>query len=242
MFEDSLVESTGRIQSKSKYWMIVTFGINGAILATLILIPLLYPEALPKNSLTASLTAPPPPPPVQTQVPHAAAAAPSEIDQTLRAPAKIPKNINMMKDTGPPPPPGSASADLNSGAAGNPASLFGSPTGTGSGTGAAVVAAKPKGPVRISSGVVAGNKISGPTPVYPAIARSARLSGAVTLSAVISKTGTIENLTVVSGPAMLTGAAIDAVKQWRYKPYILNGEPTEVSTTITVNFNLNSGG
>ena len=58
MFEDSLVESTGRIQSKSKYWMIVTFGINGAILATLILIPLLYPEALPKNSLTASLTAP----------------------------------------------------------------------------------------------------------------------------------------------------------------------------------------
>ena len=58
----------------------------------------------------------------------------------------------------------------------------------------------------------------------------------------ISKSGSIENLSVVSGPAMLTGAAIDAVKQWKYKPYMLNGEATEVSTTITVNFNLNSGG
>jgi len=105
-----------------------------------------------------------------------------------------------------------------------------------------VAVAKPKGPVRISGGVIAGNKISGPQPVYPAIARSARLSGTVVLNAKISKSGTIEDLTVQSGPAMLTGAAIDAVKQWRYKPYMLNGEATEVSTQITVNFNLNSGG
>jgi protein TonB len=63
MFEDSMLESGNRIKTKSKYWMIATFALNGAILATMILIPLLYPEALPKNSLTASLTAPPPPPP-----------------------------------------------------------------------------------------------------------------------------------------------------------------------------------
>ena len=150
----------------------------------------------------------------------------------------------MIKDTGTPPPANSANANFASASGGNPNSLFGDINGTGSGTatGPVVAVKKPSGPVRISAGVIAGNKISGPPPVYPAIARSARLSGTVVLSAQISKTGSIENLSVVSGPAMLTGAAIDAVKQWRYKPYILNGEPTEVNTTVTVNFNLNSGG
>jgi protein TonB len=59
----------------------------------------------------------------------------------------------------------------------------------------------------------------------------------VVLHALISKTGTIDNLSVVSGPEMLRAAALDAVRTWRYKPYLLNGEPTEVDTTVTVNFN-----
>jgi len=63
MFESSLMESGGQIKTKSKYWMIGTFVFNGLILATMILIPLLYPEALPKTAMTAMLTAPPPPPP-----------------------------------------------------------------------------------------------------------------------------------------------------------------------------------
>jgi protein TonB len=63
----------------------------------------------------------------------------------------------------------------------------------------------------------------------------------VILHALISKQGTIENLTVVSGPPMLTGAAVDAVKRWKYKPYLLNGDPTEVDTTITVNFTFGGG-
>lgn len=95
--------------------------------------------------------------------------------------------------------------------------------------------------MRISGGVMQGQIITRVQPTYPAIARSARLSGTVVLSAKISKTGAIEDLSVISGPAMLQGAAIDAVKQWRYKPYLLNGDPTEVSTTVTVNFNLNGG-
>jgi len=78
-------------------------------------------------------------------------------------------------------------------------------------------------------------------PIYPAIARAAHQGGTVTLHAIISKNGTIEQLSVISGPAMLQGAAMDAVKTWRYKPYLLNGEPTEVDTTIMVNFNLNGG-
>ena len=75
-------------------------------------------------------------------------------------------------------------------------------------------------------------------PVYPPIARAAHVSGAVVLHAIISKNGTIENLTVISGPEMLRSSAITAVQQWKYKPYLINGERTEVDTTITVNFNL----
>jgi protein TonB len=85
---------------------------------------------------------------------------------------------------------------------------------------------------------MAGNKISGSNPTYPPIARAARISGTVVLQATISKTGTIENLRVVSGPPMLTQSALESVRAWRYKPYLLNGEPVEVETTINVVFNL----
>jgi protein TonB len=76
------------------------------------------------------------------------------------------------------------------------------------------------------------------TPVYPPIAKAARQQGTVVLQATISKTGSIENLRVISGPAMLQQAALDAVKTWRYRPYLLDGEPTEVETTVNVVFSL----
>ncbi len=75
-------------------------------------------------------------------------------------------------------------------------------------------------------------------PSYPSLARSARVQGAVVLAAIISKAGTIENLRALSGHPMLVPSAIDAVSQWRYRPYILNNEPVEVETEITVNFTL----
>jgi protein TonB len=78
--------------------------------------------------------------------------------------------------------------------------------------------------------------ISKPDPIYPPIAKAAHVQGAVILHAIISKQGTIENLVIVSGPPMLANAARDAVMRWRYKPYLLNGEPVEVETSITVNF------
>jgi protein TonB len=92
----------------------------------------------------------------------------------------------------------------------------------------------------ISSGVMAGNKVSGVAPQYPVIAREARIEGTVVLSATISKNGAIENLHVISGPAMLTSAAEHAVRTWRYRPYLLNGEPVEVETKVYVNFRLGS--
>jgi protein TonB len=95
--------------------------------------------------------------------------------------------------------------------------------------------------VRVSQGVTQGLLIRKVQPNYPPLARQARIQGSVLLQAEISKDGTIENLHLISGHPMLAPAAIEAVKQWRYKPYILNGEPVEVETQITVNFTLSGG-
>lgn len=75
-------------------------------------------------------------------------------------------------------------------------------------------------------------------PAYPTLARSARVQGEVVLSAIIDTNGQITNLQLVSGHPMLVPAAITAVREWRYKPYLLNGQPVEVETTITVIFSL----
>jgi TonB family protein len=99
-----------------------------------------------------------------------------------------------------------------------------------------VPAGKPSGPQRVSSGTLAGNLISKVDPVYPDDAKAAHVQGVVVLHAVIAKDGTIEKLTYISGPPPLVVSAIEAVQQWKYKPYLLNGEPTEVETTINVNY------
>ena len=105
------------------------------------------------------------------------------------------------------------------------------------GTGTHVQAAAPK-KINISGGVAVGMLLQKITPVYPPIAKAARVQGTVVLQATISKTGRLKNLQVVSGPAMLQQAALDAVRQWRYKPYLLNNEPVEVETTVNVIFTL----
>ena len=86
-----------------------------------------------------------------------------------------------------------------------------------------------------------GNLIYRIQPEYPALARQVRVQGTVVLRAVISREGTIENLQVLSGHPLLVKAAMEAVRQWRYRPYVLNGEPVEVETQVTVNFILSGG-
>ena len=107
----------------------------------------------------------------------------------------------------------------------------------GSGSGPQVKAAPPK-KVNISAGVAVGFLLNKTSPTYPPIAKAARVQGTVVLQATISKAGTIEDLRVISGPAMLQQAALDAVRQWRYRPYLLNNEPVEVETTVNVIFTL----
>jgi protein TonB len=95
--------------------------------------------------------------------------------------------------------------------------------------------------VRVSQGVSNGLLIRKVQPAYPPLARQARIQGQVLLQAQISKDGSIENLQLISGHPMLAPAAIEAVKQWRYKPYMLNGEPVAVDTQVVVNFTLSGG-
>jgi protein TonB len=161
----------------------------------------------------------------------------SELDQGLHAPTKIPKDIKMVKEEAAPQMAGVAGMSGMGSGTGVPGGVMG---GIGNAPAPVVKVEKPKGPVRVSSGVVAGNAISQPKPVYPPIARAAHVSGAVVLHAIIDKGGTIKDLTVISGPEMLRSSALDAVRNWKYKPYVLNGDPTEVETTITVNFNFGS--
>jgi TonB family protein len=93
-------------------------------------------------------------------------------------------------------------------------------------------------PVRLSGDDYAAYVVKRVMPEYPAVARHARVEGSVVLHARISKEGEIEDLDVVSGPALLCSAALDAVRQWRFKPFLLAAIPVEVDTTFTVNFNL----
>jgi protein TonB len=94
--------------------------------------------------------------------------------------------------------------------------------------------------VRVSPGVITGLLMHRVEPTYPSVAQQAHIQGSVVLTAIIDKNGNVQQLRLVSGQPLLVTAAIEAVKQWHYKPFLLNGEPLEVETTVTVNFHLRS--
>ncbi len=153
------------------------------------------------------------------------------MNNQLTAPTRIPHNIQMVSEKEAPPSSFGVVGGIGDGGSGVMGSMF------GSGNAPKVQAAPPK-KINISAGVMAGQLLQQIHPQYPPIAKAARIQGTVVLQATISKQGTIENLRVMSGPAMLQQAAIDAVKQWRYRPYLLNNEPVEVDTTVNVIFTL----
>ena len=245
MFEDSLIESGGRFGAKRRgATTFVSFILQACLLGILILIPLIYTEALPRQQLMTFLVAPPPPPPP----PPPPAAAPvvkvekiiSEVDQgALRTPTKIPEKVKMIKEEDTPPPTQGIGGVVGGVPGGVPGGQMGGVIGgIISSTPVAVPKVATPQRVRVSQGVSQGLLVHQVKPTYPALARQARIQGQVVLQALIAKDGTIQNLHMVSGHPMLAPAAIEAVKQWRYKPYFLNGEPVEVETQITVNFTL----
>lgn len=245
MFEDSLIESGNRIK-RSKWTTLVSFLLQSLLIGVLILIPLIYTDALPKQQLMTFLVAPPPPPPP----PPPPAAAPvrvvkvqSEIiNGELRTPTKIPEKVQMIKEEEAPPPVSSIGGVVGGVPGGVPGGQMGGVIGgIISSTPVAVPRVATPQRIRVSQGVQEGLLIHKVTPQYPPLARQARIQGAVVLQALIAKDGSIQNLHLVSGHPMLAPYAIEAVKQWRYRPYILNGEPVEVETTVTVNFTLSGG-
>ncbi len=237
MFADSIRDTSWAQRSRRSYSTIASFTFQALVTGALIIVPLIRPVALPflrPVGTPTVLTVPPGRPP---EIAH----SPSHLlgnmlNGRIIMPLSIPIGIRIVQDDVPPPQIGDGPYV---------------PGDTGSRTGPAVPYAlwstgqpvplppphvQPH-PVRISH-MSEGDLIRKVQPVYPPLARSARIQGAVILAATISKDGSIENLRVISGHPVLVTAALDAVRQWRYRPYVLNGEPVEVETQITVNFSL----
>jgi protein TonB len=236
MFEESLVASrVGTVSAEKRWTVAASIGLQVAVAGVVMVLPLLHPEMLPFHVEAPKVLMPlMPRPPVPVVAREASAssatlsaAAPSELRAAM-LPSLLP---SLHPSMGEPPvmgPIGDAMGRSD-----------GVPFGIGVGTGPAVsVRPVSVGPMRVSKGVSEGMLLTPIRPVYPAIARAAHVEGTVVVEAIISRTGTIESLHAVSGPVMLQNAALEAIREARYRPYLLNGEPTEVQTTITVNFRM----
>jgi protein TonB len=238
MFEDTLSSSWNE-RSRRGLTTLTSLGLQILAIGVLLMLPLLRPSVLPllhQLSTPVSLGQPlGEPPAARPRSGGTTAPRPTVLDLTMRAPAQIPRGI-PSSDEGPPQVSGFAPAGSGIGA-GDPRGV---PNLFPSGVQPVLPVVEPPrvvAPVRISH-MSEGDLVHKVLPTYPALARAARIQGQVLLQAVISKQGTIENLRVLAGHPMLVPAAIEAVRQWRYRPYILNNEPVEVETQITVNFGL----
>jgi periplasmic protein TonB len=251
MFEQSILP-----QGRRRTWS-VGLAVVGQLLVVglLVLIPLMYVQALPEPQLVSMLVAPPPPPPPPPPPAPAAAHAPVAVVRhfdvsQLVAPRTVPNKIAMIKDM----PAPSADIGVVGGVVGGvpggqPGGVLGSvlsavpspaPPPPPPPLRAMTPAPKPETPkiIHLGGNVEAARLVSAPQPLYPPLAKQARISGTVELKAIISADGRVQNLTVVSGNPLLVNAAVDAVRQWVYRPTYLNGKPVQVDTDIEVHFQL----
>lgn len=249
LFADVLLEASSLQRGRRTLATVLSILLQSLLVGGLLLVPLMFTETLPRQQLLSFLVAPPPPPPPPPPAASEAAAKNLQrvesdlMDGQLRTPSRIPQKVQMIREDE--APPALSSGGVIGGVPGGiPGGQLGgviggiiSSTSTLSSVPKLAAPAAPKR-VRISQGVTEGRLIQKIEPAYPTLARSARIQGEVVLSAIISKTGEIQNLVLVSGHPMLVPSAIQAVKQWRYRPFLLNGEPVEVETTITVVFQL----
>ncbi|HEV2420827.1 MAG TPA: TonB family protein [Candidatus Acidoferrales bacterium] len=232
---DQLVESTNKSKTNKVWSFWLSVGIQALVLFILILIPLIYTNALPAMLSTTFLAAPPPPPPPPPPpaVVHVKV-QPKVFQSKFEAPTVIPKKIEKIvqqpqPDVGvtggvPGGVPGGSSGGVLGGIIGGAPGLPPPP--------------KPTEPLRVGGNVMAAKLINQVKPEYPQIAKMAHVSGTVVLHAIIAEDGTIQQLTFISGPALLRQSAMEAVRQWRYAPTTLNTQPVKVDTTISVVFDL----
>jgi protein TonB len=241
MFADSLADRPWANRSHRGWTALASFAAQALAISGLLVLPLFYTQAMPHLALLGSVVAPAPPP-----APGTARAAQSTVvsnldENALRFPAPIPRpssNHNSHDADG-------ELSDLPTGP--------GVPGGDGDHTGGNsildAIGPVPNSPMPLApsvrparfSHVMEGNLIHRVQPEYPALAKQARIQGTVVLRAVINREGTIQDLQVLSGHPLLVQAAINAVRQWRYRPYYLNDQAVEVETQVTVNFTLSGG-
>lgn len=256
LFADSLLDSSVAQRKRRTWATLFSFVLQVCLIGLLLLLPLWFTDVLPKQQLLIFLEAPPPPPPP----PPPAASTPSAarvvkvtsniVNGRLRAPSRIPAKVQIIEDDAP-APVGTIGGVVGGVPGGIPGGQLGGVIGgiISSSSSLAVVpklskpvpTAQPTVQrVRVSPGVTKGLLIYRVEPTYPPLAQQARVQGVVVLTALIDKRGNVEHLQVVSGHPLLASAAIEAVKQWRYKPFLLNGQPLEVETTVTVTFHVRS--
>ena len=250
MFEQSLIGSAKQQQSGRRRAMVAaSLAVQAAVVAAFIAVPLMWPAVLPvviAAPRAAMVTLPKPsvkveqPKPAETHITNTSA---------LRTPTATTTTVATVRGGGiisRGAIPSNSPDEAPSLATGNGmGSSFSSGTGISNLGSSAVsvvqaVPAKPAGPLRISSGVLAGLLLQPIHPDYPPMAKAAGVQGTVVLSAVIDKTGHITGLQIVSGPEMLRRSALEAVQMAHYQPFQLNGAPTEVTTTISVVFRMQS--
>jgi protein TonB len=243
MFEDMVVSTSTAVKTNKPWTVILSFVFQAGFLAVLILIPLIYTEALPKGMMSTLLIAPPPPPPpppppVAAQVVHIKPQVHLMDAGKLVAPKVIPKDVKIIKEEAEPDMGAIGGVGVPGGVAGG--SMGGVLGGVMGGIGAAPPPPKvQQSRIRQGGNVQAAKLINRVQPSYPPLARQTRIQGTVRLHAIIGKDGAVKELTLESGHPLLVQAALDAVRQWRYQPTLLNGEPVEVDTTIDVIFTLN---
>jgi protein TonB len=243
MFAASLLESNWANRSHRGWTTLASFTMQTLAVGMLLALPLIYSEGVPKLRVT-TIGAPIGPPPGRPAegVRHAANSPhPAVRPFQIGAPTQIPTTTARDSDEIPIPSVQDCTGCVPGGT-GQPG--FNNPIFNSIGNSVPVAPPPPPKPAatqpRISR-MMEGNLIYKPQPAYPPIAHAGRVQGAVVLRAIIRKTGTIENLQVISGHPLLIKAAVDAVSQWRYRPYVLNGEPVEVETQVIVNFTLSGG-
>jgi periplasmic protein TonB len=242
MFTGSLLQASADQRLRRSWTTLSSFGLQALAMGLLLLLPLVRPDRIPllhRLATPVSLGQPvPDAPPMRARAGSATPTPSNMLNTHVLEPTRIPIGITQITDDAPPQPFGSLGSGTATG------TVSGDSTGISSivSGGTRPVLATPPAPshpIRVSH-MDPGSLIYQVQPVYPPLARAARVEGPVVLAALISKDGTIENLRVVTGRPMLVGSAVEAVSKWRYRPYILNSEPVEVETQITVNFFLAS--
>lgn len=243
MFEDALFATNRRRNPQQRWAATLSFSIQVALVTFLVAVPLFFTEALPLDKLSSVIMLPPvpaapaPKPPAE-QVHQQQTDSNLDREGRIVAVVRIPTHIATLNDVAPPPRIGAdAGVEGGTGNSEDANAVMHSILSDTARTVAIPTRAVPTKPTRVSH-IDEGLLIRKVEPVYPHIAKIAHLQGTVYLHAVIGRDGSIQQLQAVSGPPMLLQAALDAVKQWRYRPYILNGEPVEVETQITVVFRL----